>query len=768
MRILESIPNLIEKGDYSQAFEKAEKAKKLAEKAKAPALIQWSLMAKGETLGAAGRLEEAIETFEKALELSSDLFLEAPENLSNQENLYDNIGKLGKTLNKLDNVTKAQQVCKKAEKFFEKILAAYENLLANNPENSEYLSSYLSTIGNIWTCYLIAEDLEKQIPLVPSIVQTYEKVIESDPENPKYFLRLDGIVKKFGRTCLEKGLFDEAKKVYEQVHTVFKNIYKKYPENRLALNFLLLSYEYFANLYAKINENERVENYYSQALELAEEQLQKDPQDFLIIMSQGKIYQDLGVFNSDIEELEKAKFYYEKALVNFERLIGKNLDDVDFQYNLVGIFNRLAGAFEDISIVEKAKECYLHEIDIYEFLIESEIDEIENKLNIAETFDQIASLYAEDEDTESAKEYYEKEMEIYRKLLSEFPGENEYELCIAETFNELGDLYFEIEEIPARQYYEKALVIAEKALEQAPSDTLLFSNLLVDTLSNLAELNRVYHHYETAILFQQRVLDLQLEIQKKFPKNVNQTQDLGNAFSELGLLFEKVGDMKQAEQLHSRAVETFSEVLFGREDPSAKRILATEIQLRGYAYLRSKRYLSAKPYLELANKYYESACEEEPNNSRNLEGLFSILYETGLLHYGMKNFEEVIESYKNAFLILDRLTELSPEKFKPQAESVKLYIGFGMSYSALNELEKSGEAFEKALALNTELLKTEPKNIFFLEDKAITLGEYANLLLKMGRTTEAEAYKAESAELYQKIDSDEPNLMKFRSSMADI
>ena len=38
-RILGAVPSLIEKGDYTQAFEKAEKAQKLAEKAKVPDLI---------------------------------------------------------------------------------------------------------------------------------------------------------------------------------------------------------------------------------------------------------------------------------------------------------------------------------------------------------------------------------------------------------------------------------------------------------------------------------------------------------------------------------------------------------------------------------------------------------------------------------------------------------------------------------------------------------------------------------------------------------
>lgn len=767
MRILRVIPDLVKEGDYAQAFENAEKVEKLAEKAKMPTLIYWALMAKGEILDAASRFEEALETYERALDLSADLFLEVIEDIHNQEILYDTIGKLGKTLEELDSVAKAQQVCKKAGKRFEKVLAAYEKLLADNPDNSEYLSNYMKAVGNVWACYMIAGDLEGQIPLVPGIVQAYGKIIESDPENPEYYLRLDNVVKKFGDACLEDGIFEEAKQVYEQVHTVYKNIYEKFPENQLARNFLLFSYDYFGKLYAKIGEVDKVEGYYSQALELAEELLQKDPEDLSILMNRGKIYQDLGILFSEAGELEKAKLYYEKSLAIFEGLIGKCPDNVDYQYNLAEVFGELAGAFEDISSVEIAKECYLHEIEIYESLIKSEIDEIDNELSIAETFDQIANLYAEDENTESAKEYYEKKMEVYERLFSEFPEETDYELYIAETFNDLGDLYFGEEEIPARQYYEKALLIAEKAMEQAPTDSLSLSTL-TQTLKNFAELNKIHQHYEAAISFQQRILELQLEIQKKFPRNWSQIHNLGNAFSELGILFEKVGDLKQAEQLHSKAVETFSEVIFGKDDAATKRRLAIEIRLRGYICLCSKRYLSAKPYLELARKYYESACEQEPDNLLDLEGFFSVLYEAGLLNYGMENFKESIENYKSAFLVLDRLIGFSPEKFKPLAKDVKLYIGFGMSYSALNELEKSREAFEKALAVNAEFLGNEPENVFFLEDKAIILEEYGNLLLKLGRTAEAEAYKAESAELFRTVEAKESKFMKLQRIMADI
>lgn len=761
IRILKTIPALIEKEDYIQAFEKADKAQKLAEKENEPNLIHRALMAKGEIFDASCRLEEAVETYEKALDLFSDLFFEDMEKTSHQEILYSNLGKLGKTLEELDSVTKARQVCKKAEKNFEKILEAYKKLLAKNPENSEYFSNYAMTIENIWACYKVAEDLEKQIILVPDIVKNCEKRIESDLENLENYLRMDNIVRRTGEACLEKGLFEEAKNTYRQAYAVYKNIYEKYPENKLALNFLLFSHDYFGKLYAKIGEMDKVEYYYSLALDLAEEQLQKDPEDFSVIMNQGKIYREMGTLYSESEESEKAEFYYEKAMNNYIKLIGKRPEDPGYSYHLTEIFEELAEYFMDIFIVEKAKECYLKEIEIYESLIESEIDEIDNELNIAETFGHIANLYAEDNDTESAKEYYEKEMEIYKRLLSEFPEETDYELYIAETFNELGDLYFGDDEISALQYYEKALEITDRAVERAPEDFLSLSDH-IKTLLSIAELNKIYEHYETSILFQQRILEFQLEITKRFPKDWTHMRDLGNTFSELGVLFEKIGDIKQAKRFHSNAVDTFSEIIFGRESSSTRRRMATEVQLRGFGYLRSKKYLSAEPYLRLAHKYYEEACEEETENSRNLDGLFSALYDFGLLHHGMENFEEAIESYKAAFSVLERLTEASPEESDLKAKKLDLYVGFGVSYSALNEFEKSKDVFEKALAINTELREKEPESVYHLEDKAKILKKYANLLLKTGKNAEAEAYKAESAELYKEVDAKDPILMKFR------
>ncbi|MGA9190040.1 MAG: tetratricopeptide repeat protein, partial [Methanosarcina sp.] len=116
-------------------------------------------------------------------------------------------------------------------------------------------------------------------------------------------------------------------------------------------------------------------------------------------------------------------------------------------------------------------------------------------------------------------------------------------------------------------------------------------------------------------------------------------------------------------------------------------------------------------------------------------------------------------------LVLNRLIEVSPEKSEQQTKTQKLYVGLGMSYSAFNKYEKSKEAFEKTLAINSELLEKEPENVFYLEDRAVTLEEYANLLLKTGRNAEADIYNAESAEIYQKIEAKEPKMMTLRRNI---
>ena len=57
------------------------------------------------------------------------------------------IGFTAKTLLEMDNDSKTKELFDRNEKYFEEILAAYERLLAEDPDNFEYIMNYFENAG---------------------------------------------------------------------------------------------------------------------------------------------------------------------------------------------------------------------------------------------------------------------------------------------------------------------------------------------------------------------------------------------------------------------------------------------------------------------------------------------------------------------------------------------------------------------------------------------------------------------------------------------
>jgi len=142
-RLLDSVPGLIEKGKYKKALENAEKGKKLAEKVKEPDLIHWAMLSRAEVFESSGRLEEGLEAYEGAFDYFLEIFLKGAGDVRYQELMYNSVGRIGKILDDMGSIQQTHQTCERVEKHFGPILAAYEEVLAKDPENIDYLSNYL-------------------------------------------------------------------------------------------------------------------------------------------------------------------------------------------------------------------------------------------------------------------------------------------------------------------------------------------------------------------------------------------------------------------------------------------------------------------------------------------------------------------------------------------------------------------------------------------------------------------------------------------------
>ena len=230
-RILENALVQINTGKTKKAFENLAKAEKLSEKAKRPDYLCSILMLKGRALLAEQRNEEALEEFQRLMEFAVSLFLDAPGEPVHQYFVYNSFGFTVKALSEIDSMSKMEEYFYRNKKYFDKIFATYEKLIARVPDNPEYIQNYLKVLENVRTYHLRAQKLEAEPKLVEKIVQNYGKLFELVSGNLELFNNLQTLTEQFKNYCLLFRNFEDANRVFGQIEEIYTRILKKEPNN---------------------------------------------------------------------------------------------------------------------------------------------------------------------------------------------------------------------------------------------------------------------------------------------------------------------------------------------------------------------------------------------------------------------------------------------------------------------------------------------------------------------------------------------------------
>ena len=107
---------------------------------------------------------EALLLYEKALETSLRFLLNEPQNSSSERCLSNSIGLIENSLKKMDNFSVAEESYERTNKYFDKLVDTYVKLIVEQPEETDYLSNYLTTVKHLRRYILIVGKYEKQNP----------------------------------------------------------------------------------------------------------------------------------------------------------------------------------------------------------------------------------------------------------------------------------------------------------------------------------------------------------------------------------------------------------------------------------------------------------------------------------------------------------------------------------------------------------------------------------------------------------------------------
>jgi tetratricopeptide (TPR) repeat protein len=753
-RIFDNAYIQIDNGQNKKALENLIKAEKLLEKANLPEFLSQALMLKGRALRASGKREEALAEFQRMLELSIPHFLEDPKNTDYQYFVYNALGFSAKTLMEIDNISETKEHFYRNEKYFGEIIAAFERLLAEEPENFEYVENSLKALENIMAYHIVAEQYEKYAYFMGIVAQNYGKAFKIQPDNEELFDKMDAHVSGFIRHCLRFRKPEEAKGVIGQVEKIYQGILEKESGNSLAFDNLISLYEEAGDLYSNLGDIEKTEETLLRALELLEERLKRQPGDISIILNQSEILQVISKAFYEEGGCEKANQYAKKAFEILKESPGKELEDLPFLYDIYEDFIALWKLFRDIGNIEHAIEARMKEIEIYEVIHEKDPEDLEIVADKAAAYDQIGHLYVEEGETETAKHYYEKGIETYEKLIESDPGNFDYEIGIADSLDFIGELYKSLEPETASSYFEKALAINEKVVKLFPEITD-YKKDLIYTLKNISSFNIEQNQHESAIQPYERITELCREMALENPGEYKYEKALADSYGELGLLLERIGKTELAKQQYSKACDAFRNILQNEEDPSVKQMLALDLQMLVALFTHVKKHDIAKEYLEVLRDYYENLYKIDPEKPANWKGALETRSLNGILQESMENYGMATESYESVFPILQKQINSDPENLLYQARANLAYTQLGRVYLLADEIDKSKEVFEKVLSISEKLLEKGPENPVYMEGVAAAFEEYAKLLRKLDMSKEAEEYFAKAEALNEKLKEDE-------------
>ncbi len=763
-RILETSLVQINTGKTKKAFESLAKAEKLSEKTNRPDYRCSILMLRGRAFLAEQRNEEALEEFQKLMEFAVPLFLDAPENPVHQYYVYNSFGFTIKALFEIDSVSKIEEYFYRNKKYFDKIFAAYDELIARVPDNPEYIENYLKVLENIMTYHLDAQKLEDEPVLVEKIVQNYGRLFELVPRNLELFKKLQLLTEQFKNSCLLSRNFEAANRVFGQIEEIYKRILKKEPGHMLVSAHLLFLYETSADLYAKLGKIEKAEESYLRAIDYLAEKQRAIPGNTTYVLQQGEVYRMLGRAFYEEGDSEKAAQYAEKNLGILKELAGKKPENLHYQYEISNNFNELGKLFEDIGDIERAKECHMQEIKIYRNIQERDPEDELSAANIAATLDQLGHLYAEGGETETAKQYYKQGLEAYEKLSESYPEDIDHEVGIANTLGYIGKQYADPEPETALKYYKKALGILEDVVQTFP-EVPVYKEDLIQILEDLESLASGQKQYENAVLYRERITELSRQLASENPENLDYKKELALSFKHLGLLYEKAEKPELTKQQYSKSADVFRQVLQDENEKDLnKGFIALDLQKQATILIHEKNYGLAKEYLALLRDYHEDLYRKDPEKPENWKAVCEIRTLCGILHKSMGNYGAAIQIYKSVFSVLNKHLGSDPDNPDYQSMIGVLYTQLGIAYHLAGEYESSKEAFEKSIPLKAKLLDEKPENVLHMGDMAVAFTEYSKLLTSMGMKKEAEKYAAKADEIKEKI------MKKFRfdeSTIAD-
>ncbi len=724
-RMLQSCVQECSKNNYEKALELADEALQKALNKKEAGMFHSCLVMKGNLLEMMSEEEEALDAYDEAFQVSYTLFLKFSDNEQVQEDLIESLEFIVSLHEESEDPYNAEMVCEANKDAFENILRIYSDLLVK--DDPDILSNYTKTASVILLCYFMFDEALEHKELVLETIDTFEQMLELDPEDSFPLERAYDLVKGYSRICMGNEAIEEAIEFMVRIREMFER-YGSGSVN-VVLDQIRVS-EFLSMCHTLLDEKDRARENSEKASKLREKLFRQHPDDPVVPLFVAHAYLSLGELYMENSAVYTPESSFNQALESAERVFGLEFQDHVEDY--IKLFEDMSVAFGLVHDLENRIRCYQDEIKLCEIMLGKGVYDIEGLyLSIATNFHDIADVYYDMMDLEQTQRYFEQGMSVYEKLVELYPDNMEYRFSITEILNSLGFTFIDTDEKKSAEFFNRALEIHDEVLTLKGVES---ERDYADTLKGLGVLNKSAGDYDKALLLLDRAVNIVEKNLEDDPADAEYQLNLFRLYRYLAEIHYEMDEQKVlAERLFAKSLSVHSRILdnLGFLDYIGPAMIQSVIH-DGKNYITEGKPAFTALCFNFALEYCEKEFEKETISPEIVSPSIDVLL--NLFHFALRSSmtDQAVRMHERFFSLLEKALDYVFDDIDLLEDASRTYSVFGTCCVEENELDLAQEAFERSIELLEEFKKESDGHEYSFVDEINTLDSYCKVLSKKG------------------------------------
>jgi tetratricopeptide (TPR) repeat protein/class 3 adenylate cyclase/tRNA A-37 threonylcarbamoyl transferase component Bud32 len=418
----------------------------------------------GDVLVAQGKLQEALEAYQRDLAISKRLTEQDKTDSGWQGDLAVSYAKVG-------DVLVAQGKLQEALEAYQQSLTIFKRSAEQDESNTGWQRDLSVSYDRVGDVLLAQGKLQDALDLYQQELAIAQRLAEQDKTNFGWQHDLAVSYEKVGNVLMARGKLQEALDGYQQSLAIMKRLAEQDKTNSGWQRDLSVGYAKIGDVLVAQGKLQEALQAYQQSLAIMKRLAEQDKtnsgwQCDLASSAEtvGNVLMGQGKFQDALEA-------YQQDLAIMERLAEQDKANSDWQYDLVGSYGKIGDVLMAQGEFQEALEAYQQSLAIMKRLAEQDKTNSGWQRDLSFSYAKIGDVLVAQGKLQEAPEAYQQSLAIMKRLAEQDKTNSDWQLDLAGSYEKVGDVLVAQGDLAdALNNYREYFQFTEKLASQDPAN----------------------------------------------------------------------------------------------------------------------------------------------------------------------------------------------------------------------------------------------------------------------------------------------------------